>query len=946
MGPERSKYCDLCHQDIKPRGYTTHCKACEKKAEKQRQNQHFVDSIQAVTAGPSNPRQMRGDHADAVLGQRGQRDISPGAWDDLDNMGYNEHPSLLDADISERIDLIFQVDNIKREYHPSSGMASEVHAFDDFKRHPTPSTSSTPPDKQPWALFKLQLEFEIAELALEACLNNEQTDHLIKFCNRCASRQEKFTFQNHKDIRNMWDAVSHRITGVVFFHKPFTANTFWNVQSQLPPGGKPLAFILYADKTRLSSFGTARGYPVVARLANLPTDIHNGQGVGGGYVVGWLPIVKEDRDHASKPSWVNFKNAVWHESFVKILSSLASKSHTGQWFECLNNVQHWFFPFILILSADYEEQCIMSLIRGIKCLWPCPVCLVPHDELMNTLKCYPYRMSAQSQEVLQAARSKQTAEEKEEKLKEYGLRDLINAFAAVMYTDKIISSLGRTKVAQVDKNYEAFPHWRNLKHLAQVMSISFADGSMYKDISKMVIHATHAILTEDECPLGYLLLRCIRLFLELDMYAALQVHTTETISAGRHAIQAFSTYLQQYIDKSADESDKNWNFPKLHMSSHIFDNVEAKGATRNYNTKPNEKMHGPLKDLYLLRTNFRNVAPQILRINHWQVAAESIRRHISDLDEYKSQDSEDSEDPDDADNNLVPSNDTDSPHVKLGSRQVEESFESIEDAHKEDIAFTNFQTKLDEFLTNFLLAIQLPLPGGNRIQLRASDKVITECRFLKVNYESMVDWRQHTDYLRCSPKFYGRPHFNLGDITLPLALVHLFDAPTGVWLQKDKHLNFYHVRARPWAQAEFFQPSTKLQPRNGSWNTQDPPRAEEFTVHHTLHEPKSLPSTTPSESRRVYCPPDLPRAEEFTVLEQVTPIIHQHVAMSGNDSDDDWDEGNVADPISIIPGPNASKGDLMDALKAMQLEIQRLWDDNCTLKENNKVLVAEKPKWK
>jgi len=34
------------------------------------------------------------------------------------------------------------------------------------------------------------------------------------------------------------------------------------------------------------------GYPVVARCANLPTDIRNGNGVGGGRVVGWLPIVR------------------------------------------------------------------------------------------------------------------------------------------------------------------------------------------------------------------------------------------------------------------------------------------------------------------------------------------------------------------------------------------------------------------------------------------------------------------------------------------------------------------------------------------------------------------------------------------------------------------------------------------------------------------------------
>ncbi|KAG2029367.1 hypothetical protein BDR03DRAFT_987803 [Suillus americanus] len=69
-------------------------------------------------------------------------------------------------------------------------------------------------------------------------------------------------------------------------------------------------------------------------------------------------------------------------------------------------------------------------------------------------------------------------------------------------------------------------------------------------------------------------------------------------------------------------------------------------------------------------------------------------------------------------------------------------------------------------------------------------------------------------------------------------------------------------------------------------------------------------------------------------------MSHLSVQMSGDDSDDDWDEGNVSNLISIIPWPNTSKGDLMDALKAMQLEIQRLCDDNRTLKENNKQSIS------
>lgn len=59
----------------------------------------------------------------------------------------------------------------------------------------------------------------------------------------------------------------------------------------------------------------------------------------------------------------------------------------------------------------------------------------------------------------------------------------------------------------------------------------------------MIVYATHDILTEQDCPLGYLLLRCVRLYLELDMYASLEVHTTETISSGRHTHRMFSAIL-------------------------------------------------------------------------------------------------------------------------------------------------------------------------------------------------------------------------------------------------------------------------------------------------------------------------------------------------------------------------------------------------------------------
>lgn len=51
--------------------------------------------------------------------------------------------------------------------------------------------------------------------------------------------------------------------------------------------------IIYADKTRLSTFGTAKGYPVIARVGNLNINIRNSEGPGGGFMVGWLPVVSK-----------------------------------------------------------------------------------------------------------------------------------------------------------------------------------------------------------------------------------------------------------------------------------------------------------------------------------------------------------------------------------------------------------------------------------------------------------------------------------------------------------------------------------------------------------------------------------------------------------------------------------------------------------------------------
>lgn len=60
----------------------------------------------------------------------------------------------------------------------------------------------------------------------------------------------------------------------------------------------------------------------------------------------------------------------------------------------------------------------------------------------------------------------------------------------------------------------------------------------------MIIYATHNVLTREDCKFGYKLLQCIRSYLVVDMYMALEVHTKDTIAAGRAAVSTFGNKLQ------------------------------------------------------------------------------------------------------------------------------------------------------------------------------------------------------------------------------------------------------------------------------------------------------------------------------------------------------------------------------------------------------------------
>ncbi|KAJ6520588.1 hypothetical protein DFH09DRAFT_1193954 [Mycena vulgaris] len=802
-----------------------------------------------------------------------------------------------------------QMNDIKREFHPHSGRKPIKQTFQEYRASQVRPDRTPPTDSEPWSPFRTRLDFEVSEFAQEAMLNQRQIDTFISLIRRCAANISAFTLHSHSDMNKSWDLASKKCTEfqrfevpvpykgvdqvfemyarplwdwtldliqdphladffvwdaerayrfdgkkyVRFFTEPWTANAMWDTQSKIPKGRdiKTCPYIIYADKAKLSSFGTQKGYPIVARLANLVVSLRNSSDWGGGQIVGWLPVVVEDEAEAGKPGYVNFKNAVWHQSFYKLLESIVSVSKTGAWIRCGDGLQRCLYPMILILASDYEEACVMTLIRGLRSLYPCPICYVKQADQSDITQTPGLRTSQHSQKVVQQAR-KLNAEGRETLLKAHGLRDVDNVFWKVAYSDphyassfehlhgyasglwgkhlfeqikKHVELLPGRVAAQIDQQFKALPRWRGLNHFASVMSTTFNDGSKHEDVSKQILLASHNVFTD---PHDLALLKVIRSYQELNAYVTLKLHTTETIAAGRAELENFGELMNLYID-TCDEDDKNWDFPKMHGHTHVFDDIERKGAARNFGTKIDEAMHGSARSAYLRQTNFKNVAPQILKSEHRRLVGKFIRDQLNDLDQIFRRECEgagtedagaEDEDPDDLEAKLG--------NVAVGSVQKPTSFAALQQEMKHDPAFDRFRIKLSIFLTNFLQAYDHPLPGGKAVKLLAQD-TITPHRFLKIFYQSLDDWADEADYLRCSPSFHGHPRFDgalvktttrnifvrliyvfkitLGEKskekTYPFALVQPLDAPIGRVTAKDKALKLIRVRAKARVESEF-----------------------------------------------------------------------------------------------------------------------------------------------
>ncbi|KAI6006641.1 hypothetical protein F5J12DRAFT_782887 [Pisolithus orientalis] len=271
----------------------------------------------------------------------------------------------------------------------------------------------------------------------------------------------------------------------------------------------------------------------------------------------------------------------------------------------------------------------------------------------------------------------------------------------------LLSKLLHKYAVQLEEQPAAFPSWQGLVHFNGILHLLW------------MLHS----------------------YLELDSLIGLDMHTDRTLELIEREQLVFGSELKEYVSHVANGElaghlKMDWNFPKVHLWKHVMWDIQNKGAAHNYSTQPNEKMHGSLKDAYQDCSNGKDVAIQVLHVDHHHLAMKLIRNQVDAEANHTQQDHDDDDIDGGGDEDVLMSF---SEHVKLSSLQSPKSIQLIIHDHASQQEFQGFHQKFTWFI-NQCLPIYLNHNWNSWKNISfAKTLQLQEHAYLKVNYESRMD---------------------------------------------------------------------------------------------------------------------------------------------------------------------------------------------------------------
>ncbi|KAJ7845532.1 hypothetical protein B0H14DRAFT_2358069 [Mycena olivaceomarginata] len=558
--------------------------------------------------------------------------------------------------------------------------------------------------------------------------------------------------------------------------EPYNSDKLWELQSALPVvPGLPhclLPMLVWLDKGRVSSH--VNMHPMILRPLFLRSEIRNASGNGGGELAGFMVQVRDrkdpaDRSQAEKIRFAKFKRDVYHRVlrivFVETLQQYASG---GKCVTCADAVNRVLFPRLPILSLDGEEACTCAATRASLADFPCPRCLVRHDQLHDFFSKnleFPLRTTTTMKAIYEQAKRERFKGDAEDLLQQHGLHSTENAFWSLCGSDpydaisydtlhaddsgkwgKHIWPLLQDVLAasglkgMITANMAKVPRWPGLKHFDNVTTKDINDGQSWLDIEKCILPCVVQLLPKDS-PLVH----------------AIRAHLLTRMLMGLHCIaddqiKRKDGYQEEYgknCIKLTKKYDKSSNYPKQHSLYHSTPDIRAKGPHFIYCTRVNEGFHQETREIYA-RLNKRNVDEQgrldaireamaLIRMTLNQYDTD-ISERIARLAKHADVSRNEIQDIDDA---------PDEHHWKLGSPQnlVNSRFAMKDAIWINDSTRRNFYSDLRSFIQDTFPTEPLRDDGEETIMIRPF-----QCIY--IHYTSLEDWTDRCDVLRCNPSFH------------------------------------------------------------------------------------------------------------------------------------------------------------------------------------------------
>lgn len=105
------------------------------------------------------------------------------------------------------------MDDIKVKFHPKANIPDQIYSFDDYSQaESTPLNGSsfepvvnTTDGRPPWYPFNTRTDFELAELMVDAHLNNSQVKALLSIIGQVSQNGSLFTLTDLKDLNERWE---------------------------------------------------------------------------------------------------------------------------------------------------------------------------------------------------------------------------------------------------------------------------------------------------------------------------------------------------------------------------------------------------------------------------------------------------------------------------------------------------------------------------------------------------------------------------------------------------------------------------------------------------------------------------------------------------------------------------------------------------------------------